>query len=135
MVMAIAQGLLTLVALNGFCLAFACLGNAILRSLRFEMEKDSEHLLVAVGIGLVGTEILLFLIQFTQHIRQGSLAIIGLFCLPLLSESASILRRVCAVFRLLGSRSTAERFLLFVTGIVLCVEYLASLAPLTGSDA
>ena len=79
-VMAIAESLLTLVALCGFCLAFACLGNSVLRLLRFEVEKDTEHLLVTVGVGLVGTEILLFLIQFTQYIRGGSLAIIGLLC-------------------------------------------------------
>ena len=103
--MAIGQALLTLVALCDFCLAFASLGNAILRSLRFEMEKDAEHLLVAVGAGLVSTEILLFLIQFTQHIRQGSLAIIGLLCVPLISESASVLRRFWVVSQLLGSRS------------------------------
>src|SRR5438034_8315974 len=128
MMMAVAQGLLTLVALCGFCMAFACLGGVILRALRFEMEEDGEHLLVAVGAGLVGTEILLFLVQFTRHIRQGSLAIIGLLCLPLFSESASILRRVCAVFQLLGSRSTAGRLLLFATGIVLCVEFITSSA-------
>ncbi len=34
-VMAIAQGLLTLIALCGFCLGFACFGNTILRLLRF----------------------------------------------------------------------------------------------------
>ncbi len=134
-VMAIAEDLLTLVALCCFCLAFACLGNTILRLLRFEMEKDAEHLLVTVGVGLVGTEILLFLIQFTQYIRDGSLAIIGLLCMPLILESASILRRFWVMSRLLGSRSTAGRFLLFATGIVLCVEFFASLAPLTGSDA
>jgi hypothetical protein len=42
------------------------------------MESDAEHVVVAVGIGLVGAEILLFLIQFTQHIRQGCVAIIVL---------------------------------------------------------
>jgi len=133
--MAIAQGLLTLIALCGFCLGFACFGNTILRLLRFGMESDAEHVLVAVGIGLLGTEILLFLIQFTQHIRLGSLALIGLLCVPLFSEFGCILRRFRAVFQLLGSRSTGGRFLLFVTGIVLCVEFLTSLAPLTGSDA
>jgi len=105
--MAIAEGLLTLVALCGFCLAFACLGNTILRLLRFEMEREGEHLLVTIGVGLVGTEILLFLIQFTQHIRQGGVAIIGLLCVPLFSESRSMLHRVWAVFQVLGSRSTA----------------------------
>ncbi len=134
-VMAIAEGLLTLVALCGFCLAFACSGNTILRLLRFEMEREGEHLLVTIGVGLVGTEILLFLIQFTQHIRQGGVAIIGLLCVPLFSESRSMLHRVWAVFQVLGSRSTAGLVLLFVTGIVLCVELLTSLAPLTGSDA
>ena len=133
--MAIAEDLLTLVALVGFCLAFACLGNTILRLLRFEMDRDGEHLLVTIGVGLVGTETLLFLVQFTQHIRQGGLAIILLLCVTLFSESRSILHRVWAVFQVLGSRSTVGLFLLFVTGIVLCVEFLTSLAPLTGSDA
>lgn len=133
--MAIAQGLLTLIALVGFCMGFASLGNAILRWLRFEMERDAEHLLVAIAVGLVVTEILLFLIQFTQHIRQGILAIICFLLAPLYSESALILRRVRAVLCHLGTRSAAERFLFLILGIVLGVEFLISLAPLTGSDA
>ena len=133
--MAVTQDLLTLVALACFCLAFACFGNGILKLLKFELERDAEHLLVAIGIGLIGMELLLFLVQFTQHIRQGSLFVIGLLCVPLFSESAAILRRVRASFQFLTSGSTVGHYLLLFIGVVLCLEFFISMAPLTGSDA
>jgi hypothetical protein len=133
--MAIAQNLLTLVVLASFCLAFACLGSRILRLFRFQIERDAEHLLVAIGVGVVCTELLLFLVQFTQYIRQGFLFVIGLLCIPLFSESAVILRRFQATLRVLRSWSATSRYLIWLTGIVLSAQFLTSMAPLVGSDA
>ncbi len=133
--MAVTQDLLTLLALAWFCLAFACFGNSILRLLKFELERDSEHLLVAIGVGLISTEVFLFLVQFTQHIRQGNLFVIVLLCIPLFSESSVILRKTGAIFQLRSSRSAVGSYLLLFIGIVLSAEFLTSMAPLAGSDA
>ena len=72
--MALAQAVLTSVLLCGFCLGFAPLGNRILRALHGEMASDDEQLLVAIAVGLISTEILLFLIGRTQHIRLACVA-------------------------------------------------------------
>lgn len=133
--MAVTQDLLTLLALAWFCLAFACFGNSILRLLKFELERDSEHLLVAIGVGLISTELFLFLVQFSQRIRQGSLLVIVLLCIPLFSESSVILRKTWAIFQLHSSRSAVGSYLLLFIGIVLSAEFLTSMAPLAGSDA
>jgi hypothetical protein len=133
--MAIALGILTFIALCGFCLALACLGLWILRSLRLEMQTEGEHLLVAIAVGLVTTEILIFLIQLTQHVRQGCLAIVVLLCIPLLSEWNSVGGRCRRVFREAVPRSKVGSVLLLLIAMTLFVEFLISLAPLTGSDA
>src|SRR5258708_35098762 len=114
---------------------YVCFGNSILRMYKFELDRGSEHLLVAIGVGLISTEVFLFLVQFTQHIRQGNLFVIVLLCIPLFSESSVILRKTGAIFQLRSSRSAVGSYLLLFIGIVLSAEFLTSMAPLAGSDA
>jgi len=133
--MAIVHGLAVLAALSGFVLAFASLGNAVLKFLRFQMERDSEHVLVAIAVGLAVTEALLFLVQFTQHLKWGCLAVIALLCIPLFRESPLVLRRLRAAFPSQALWTGGTRVFLVAIGIILCAEFLVSLAPLTGSDA
>ena len=66
---------LAVILLGGFCLGFASLGITILRSLRLEMSSDAEHILLSIAVGLVAIEVLLFLIQPTQHIRLACVAL------------------------------------------------------------
>jgi hypothetical protein len=82
-----------LLAILGFCLGFASLGNWLLRFLQLEMESDAEHLLVASAVGVVTTEILLFLIQITQHIRLGCAAIVAFLGALLTSEWKAVWTR------------------------------------------
>lgn len=133
--MALAHGLAVLAALCGFVAAFASLGNAVLKSLRLQMERDGEHLLVAIAVGLAGTEVLLFVVQFTQRPKWGCLAVIALLCAVLFRESPLVLRRIRAAFQSQSPLTSATRLFLVAIGIILCVEFLVSLAPLTGSDA
>lgn len=133
--MALGLAVVTFVGLCGFCLGFASVGNRILRLLKLEMESDAGHLLVAVAVGLTASEIFLFLVQVTQQIREGCLALVVLFCILLFAESESIWRRCKLVWSRIVPSSTADLFLLSIIAVVTLVEFLASQAPLTGSDA
>ena len=133
--MALAQAVLTLLALTVFFLALASLGNRILQLLQYEMESDGEHLLVATSVGLVTTEILLFLVQLTQHIKQGCWSIAASLCVLVILERKSVGRRIRRVLRQMVPASIGVGFLIVLVSISLCVGFLSSLAPLTGSDA
>jgi hypothetical protein len=88
--MALVMVILTILVLCIFCMSFASLGNRVLRALRVEMRSDGVHILVAIAVGLIITEISLFLIQITQHIRQGSFVIAALSCGLMIWESKSV---------------------------------------------
>jgi len=133
--MALVEVVLVAILLAGFCLGFASLGIWALRAVRHEMPSDAEHLLIAIAVGLLITEILLFLIQFTQRIKLGSFAIASLLFVVLMSGRRSVWHRLRRALRQIAPLSSLSRFLLLLIGIVVCVEFLAAMAPLTGSDA
>jgi len=133
--MALAQALLTALELLLFSLAFASFGNLILRALSSEFHSDGEHLLVAIALGIISTEILLFFAQITQHIRSGSFAIIVILCLTLVVEYRAVLRKARNTLSLLRPSSVALKAFRWAIILVLIVEFLISCAPLTGSDA
>jgi hypothetical protein len=133
--MALAQALLTFLSLCGFCFGFASLGMRILRALHYDMPSDSDHVLVALAVGLVTTEILLFLIQTTQHIREGCLAIVAFLCVLVIWEWKSVWVRTGAALRKIVPTTPVGKFLLMLLGAVALVQFFASQAPLTGSDA
>lgn len=133
--MALAQAVLTLVLLCGFCLGFASLGTWILRALRWEMASNGEHVLVAIAVGVTTTEILLFVIQITQHIRQGCWAIVAFLCGLVVWKWKSVWARMRIALRQLLPATLIGKFLLILIVIVVSAEFLVSQAPLTGSDA
>ncbi len=133
--MAIALDLTVFVALCGFCLAFLGLGIRILRLLRFELETNAQHVLIAIGLGLLSAEVLLFAAQFTQHIRLAFLAILALLIASVGLETKAILQRLRSLLNTAPIRQWLSGLLLVLIAIVLCVEFFAAMAPLTGSDA
>ena len=133
--MALIHAALLFVAVCAFSLAAASLGNLILRILHLEMDTDAQHLLICAGVGVISIEMLLFGVEVTQQIRKGCFAVVGLLCVLLLAEFKSLAPRCSRSLNTVFSGSRVDRFLLLIIGIVLGVEFLASLAPLTGSDA
>src|SRR5260370_22417811 len=133
--MALGTAVLTLLELLGFCLGFASLGNVLLRFLRLEMESDGEHFLATVAAGLVACEILLFLVQITQHIRIGCLAVVTSVCGLLAWEWKRVWKRLRGALRQMAPQSPLGKLFLALVVAVVAVEFLAALAPLTGSDA
>jgi Protein of unknown function (DUF1420) len=133
--MALGLAFLTGLALLGFCLGFASFGNFLLRGLSLELESDTEHLLVSIAAGLTASEILLFLTQFTQHMKAGcwvSVAVLGTLSIV---EWRAVLARSLGALSQTVPRTRAATLLWLFIGAVLLVEFLCALAPLTGSDA
>ncbi len=133
--MALIHATIVFVSLVAFAFAAVSLGNLILRILHLEMDTDAQHLLVCAGVGVISTEMLLFGVEVTQQIRKGCFVVMGLLCIFLLAEFKSTAQRCFRILKALFSSPGVNRFLLLTNGIVLGVEFLASLAPLTGSDA
>jgi len=133
--MALIHAAIVFVSLAAFAFAAISLGNLILRILQLEMDTDAQHLLICAGVGVISIEMLLFGVEVTQQIRKGCFLVTGLLCIFLLAEFKLTARRCFRILKALFSSPRAERFLLLTNGIVLCVEFLTSLPPLTGSDA
>jgi hypothetical protein len=133
--MALIRDSLILLAFCVFLLGQLCLGSWILRKLHLEFESFPEHFLISVCSGVILTEIAVSLVQWTQHIRAGSFLVVLLSCLPAMVELPNLWRRAKRFVHGSLPFSSLERFVLWSIGVALLMELLASLAPLTGSDA
>src|SRR5690242_5732287 len=133
--MALTTAFITLVELLGFCLAFAALGSVLLRLAGLEMESDAEHFLSAVALGVVTSEILLFLVQITQRVRTGCFGVVALLCGLLILEWKRVWKRLGPALRQMAPQSRLDRILITLAVVVVLVEFVSALAPLTGSDA
>jgi hypothetical protein len=133
--MALMHAAIVFVSLAAFAVAAISLGNLVLRILHLEMDTDAQHLLICAGLGVISIEMLLFGVEVTQQIRKGCFVVAGLLCIFLLAEFKLTAQRCFRILKVLFSSPRADRFLLLTNGIVLGVEFLTSLSPLTGSDA
>lgn len=133
--MALIHAAIILVSVCVFSIATTSLGNFILRFMHLEMDTDAEHLLVCNGMGVISVEMLLFGVEVTQQIRKGCFVVVGLLLIFLVADFRSIAKRYSRILMAAFSSSGLTLFLLLAIGIVLSVEFLTSLAPLTGSDA
>ncbi|HWY09593.1 MAG TPA: DUF1420 family protein [Candidatus Acidoferrales bacterium] len=133
--MALIHFCLVLLAASLFLLAQLCLGTWILRKLHLEFESFPEHCLIAACSGTVLTEIAMFLIQWTQHIREGSFFVLFLSCLPIASEVSNLRLRARQFWKNFQPLVPVERFIICLIVATLLIEFTAALAPLTGSDA
>jgi hypothetical protein len=133
--MALMHAAIVSVSLAAFAFAAITLGNLILRILHLEMDTDAQHLLICAGLGVISIEMLLFGVEVTQQIRNGCFVVACLLCVLLLAEFKLTAQRCFRILKALFSSPRADRFLLLTNGIVLGVEFLTSLSPLTGSDA
>jgi hypothetical protein len=133
--MALIFAALTLLAVCSLCVAFASLGNPLLRALKFQLPAHSDQFVLAVAVGLLTTEVLLFLIQPTGHIRLASWALTAFLGAVLIWQWKWIRTSLGDAFRRFTSGALLQKFLLTAVAAVLFLEFLISQAPLTGSDA
>lgn len=133
--MALISVSLILLALLLFVVSQLCLGSWLLRRLRTDFESFPEHFFVSVCGGVILTEIGVALVQWTQHIRVGIFLVLLISCLPAWVELPNLWRRAKTFVDGWLPFSATERFVVWCIGVALSLEFLASLAPLTGSDA
>jgi hypothetical protein len=134
--MALAASFLILGCLCGFLLGFISLGSFILRGLSGEyVFSDVEHLLISAAIGLTASEILFFILQPTNLFKVSAWVLICIMALALIAEKKRVVRCLLDSRRKMQPHSKVDRFLFVTIAIAASVEFLASMAPLTGSDA
>lgn len=118
-----------------FGLTFGTLGSLILHTLRIELAPSRERLIVCMAVGILTFEILIFLVQLTQHIRFGIWTLSGLLLIILTAHAKSVWEGSTRAFRTARDLSRPARLILLFIAIVAFVELLISMAPVTGSDA
>jgi hypothetical protein len=133
--MALIHVSLVLLAFFVFLAGQVCLGSWVLGKLHLDFASFPEHFLISICSGIILSEIAIFLLQWTQHIRIGSFLVLFLSCVPSGIELPALWRRGKTFAQRSLPFSRVERLVLCLTSTVLLVEFMASLAPLTGSDA
>jgi hypothetical protein len=133
--MALATSLAVLLAVVLFAITATALGHRLLRLWPAGIVPDVEHLLFSAAFGVIGIEMMLFLVQFWSHIRLGVGIVFGIALILGVSEFAPVLNRVYRVLRKAGGSSRFGKYLIGFAGLILLVEGLAAMAPVTGSDA
>ncbi|PWU08518.1 MAG: hypothetical protein C5B47_04590 [Verrucomicrobia bacterium] len=133
--MALAQALLCLISLVFFWFAFTCCGRWLLRRLAVRLNSSLDELLVSTALGIICTETLLLIVEFSQRIRLGSYGIVGFLFIFFAIEIRGLAGQVTNLGKQLASFSKLENSLLLFIAITVAVEFLIASAPLTGSDA
>jgi len=133
--MALATSCCALLAAGLFAVIATLLGLRVLRLLALELGSPAEHLLTCAALGVICIQVLLFVAQFSRHIRAAVLTVIALVLLLGASEFAAAAKKISAIFQTCVNSPEPEKFLIVVTAGVLLLEGFAAMAPVTGSDA
>lgn len=133
--MAVVLDVLTLLALCGFLLAFASLGHRVLRALGFVLTSPGVHVLICVAVGLLITEVLFFFCQFTQRLRIAAVFIVVLLVILLFLEWRPVWAKLQNSLDNFAPPIPLEKVTLVALLLVVSMEFLSSMAPVTGSDA
>jgi uncharacterized membrane protein YhaH (DUF805 family) len=133
--MALITSCVVLLAVGFFALMATALGHRLLRLSSLEFDADAEHLLCSVALGVIGIEVLLFLVQLSGHIGAGVIAVIALGFFFGRDDFVPAFRRVSGLALRALSGAPFEKVLIGLTGSVLLLEGFAAMAPVTGSDA
>jgi Protein of unknown function (DUF1420) len=133
--MALATSCALLLAVGSFAVIVSAAGHRILRLGGLEFPSDSEHLLCSAALGVLCLQVILFGAQIAGHLPVTVIATLVLafvFGFPdVLAIGARAYGLVWRTMR--GSR--VEKWTITAIAVVLLVEGLAAMAPLTGSDA
>jgi hypothetical protein len=133
--MALAASTATLLAVVLFAFVAAALGHRLFRLCSLEIPDSAEHLLCCEAAGVICIEIFLFLSQMSVHIRAGVFVVLAGAVLFASNQFAAVSRRFFQVLRSILNGSMLDKALASLAGLVLLVEGLSAMAPLTGSDA
>src|SRR5271155_2000650 len=128
--MALAVSLAALLAVVLFAFVVTALGHRLLRLCSFEIPSLLEHLLCSAALGVICTEVCLFLSLLSGNVRIGVIVVIVVIFLMALSEFKAVSRKLTRAARSILNGSRLGKSLASLTGLVLLVEGLAAMAPL-----
>ncbi len=132
MALAYLLGALGSVAVFGFL--FAAFGRTLLRWSKVASANSIENLLLGAALGVITFEVILSLVAYTGKWRPGILAALALLAIAAIPEARSVSQDFRAALHL-ANRSRIELALAAAVFVVLLLQALAAMAPLTGSDA
>jgi hypothetical protein len=134
--MALIASLAALIGAALFCFLMAALGQRVLRWGRIDLEVVTEQILIATAIGVIAFEAALAIIEPFGKLKLGVVLVLLATAVAGMSECRFILRSGVAQLKsLISAGSRSDRLLLAILALLLLFEGLASVAPLTGSDA
>ena len=133
--MALATSLAVLLFVGLFTVIVTAAGHRILRLGRLEFPSDTEHLLCSTALGVICLQVLLFATQTLGHIRAAVIVVLALLVLFALPDVLTSIARAYGLMWRAMRGSRAEKWTILACGLVLIVEGLAAMAPVTGSDA
>ena len=113
----------------------AALGRRFLRLLRVGISCDTEHLLFGAAVGFVLLEAAFFGAQLSGHIPLAFCIILAAAATLAAADFTAVLRGIANIVARGWQDSAVSRWLASATCLVLLIEGLAAMAPLTGSDA
>jgi len=109
-------------------------GALLLRGFRIEI-SNAESVLYALVVGVVALEVFVTAGELAPDVRTGVRAAVAAICFLGLFESIRLTRALGGLFSRLRECALSEKAAASALGVVLLVEGLAAMAPLTGSDA
>ena len=121
------------VALFGFICA--ALGFRLVRAARLELQSVPESLLCGTALGFIAFEAALALAEFLAPIRISVVLLLAAAAGLGAYEWRAVLQAIAGIFHRIARRSLPERVLVGLVGVVLLLEGLTAMAPITGSDA
>ncbi len=133
--MALVSSAAALLLLLVITLAMAAFGHRLLRLAGLSLSSDSERLLCSIAVAVILFTVFLFLAEILEHVQLGVIVILALMTLAGSGDVVSVLHAVARIAARVRTGSRMEKLLVGLTALVLTLEALASMAPLTGSDA
>ncbi len=132
--MALAHSLATLGAVAILAILFTGFGCRLLRWSKFACPSLIEELLLGAALGVIAFEAILSLVAYTGEWRLGISGILVVFLIAALLEARSLSQKALAAVRL-AKFTRIEIALVAAVFLLLLLQGLAAMAPLTGSDA
>lgn len=123
------------VGMAAFLLLATSLGYKFIGALVEPIESKTEQLLLCVATGVIGIQLLVMLALITNHVRA---ALVPLLSLAILFSGTSIqpvIRMLSGILRRIREASEVETLLGSSFTLVVVIEFLSAMAPLTASDA
>ena len=132
--MALASSLGALCCVAALAILFAAFGCRLLRWSKVALQNSTENLLLGAAVGVITFEAILSLVAYTGKWHLGIGATLALMFIVAIPEARGVSQDLLGVFRL-AKRSRTELALAAAVGLLLVLQGLAAMAPLTGSDA